>query len=51
MQNSRPRSGLTDLLNARQVAGVEDVVVDEHVLAEEVQVGAHVVEEASNLGI
>ena len=32
------------------VAGVKDVVVDEHVLAEKVQVGAHVVEESTNLG-
>ena len=32
------------------VAGVKDVVVDEHVLAEKVQVGAHIVEESTNLG-
>ena len=32
------------------VAGVKDVVVDEHVLAEKVQVCAHVVKESANLG-
>ena len=35
--------------HSRQVAGVEDVVVDQHVLPEKVKVGAHVGEQSADL--
>ncbi len=37
------------LRDSGQVAGVEDVVVDQHVLPEKIQVGTHVVEKAADL--
>ena len=38
-----------DLFDSEIVAGVEDVVVHEHVVPEEVQVGPQVVEQSANL--
>ena len=38
-----------NFLDSSLVAGVKDVVVDEHVLAKKVQVGAHIVEQSTNL--
>jgi hypothetical protein len=40
-----------NFLNAGLIAGVKNVVIDEHVLAEEVKIGPHVVEESANLNI